>query len=111
MIRKYHNHKLQTNPWHHEEEPRQFIQLIALYKQILVYKLSNASMPFVTNDPLFEPQRFLMCQYAHGVEPHCKSFSHLTYTYKENIKIKHSKGFGDLFRMVNHNESPDAVKP
>ena len=19
--RKYHNHKLQTNPWHHEEEP------------------------------------------------------------------------------------------
>ena len=21
MIRKYHNHKLQTNPWHHEEEP------------------------------------------------------------------------------------------
>ena len=20
MIRKYHNHKLQTNPWHHEEE-------------------------------------------------------------------------------------------
>ena len=22
MIRKYHNHKLQTNPWHREEEPR-----------------------------------------------------------------------------------------
>ena len=21
MIRKYHNHKLQTTPWHHEEEP------------------------------------------------------------------------------------------
>ena len=21
MIRKYHNHKLQTNPWHHKEEP------------------------------------------------------------------------------------------
>ena len=21
MIRKYHNHKLQTNPWHCEEEP------------------------------------------------------------------------------------------
>ena len=21
MIWKYHNHKLQTNPWHHEEEP------------------------------------------------------------------------------------------
>ena len=21
MIRKYHNHKLQTNPLHHEEEP------------------------------------------------------------------------------------------
>ena len=21
MIRKYHNHKLQTNPWHHEEGP------------------------------------------------------------------------------------------
>ena len=21
MIRKYHNHKLQTNPRHHEEEP------------------------------------------------------------------------------------------
>ena len=21
MIRKYHNHKMQTNPWHHEEEP------------------------------------------------------------------------------------------
>ena len=21
MIRKYHNHKLQTYPWHHEEEP------------------------------------------------------------------------------------------
>ena len=21
MIRKYHNHKLQTNLWHHEEEP------------------------------------------------------------------------------------------
>ena len=21
MIRKYHNHKLQTNPWHREEEP------------------------------------------------------------------------------------------
>ena len=21
MIRKYHNHKLQTNPWHSEEEP------------------------------------------------------------------------------------------
>ena len=21
MIRKYHNHKLQTNPWHHEVEP------------------------------------------------------------------------------------------
>ena len=21
MIMKYHNHKLQTNPWHHEEEP------------------------------------------------------------------------------------------
>ena len=21
MIRKYHNHKLHTNPWHHEEEP------------------------------------------------------------------------------------------
>ena len=21
MIRKYHNHKLQTNPWHIEEEP------------------------------------------------------------------------------------------
>ena len=21
MIRKYHNHKLQTNPWHHAEEP------------------------------------------------------------------------------------------
>ena len=21
MIRKLHNHKLQTNPWHHEEEP------------------------------------------------------------------------------------------
>ena len=20
MIRKFHNHKLQTNPWHHEEE-------------------------------------------------------------------------------------------
>ena len=22
MIRKYHNHKPQTNPWHSEEEPR-----------------------------------------------------------------------------------------
>ena len=22
MIKKYHNHKLQTNPWHREEEPR-----------------------------------------------------------------------------------------
>ena len=22
MIRKYHNHKPQTNPWHHEEEPQ-----------------------------------------------------------------------------------------
>ena len=21
MIRKYHNHKTQTTPWHHEEEP------------------------------------------------------------------------------------------
>ena len=21
MIRKYHNHKLQTNPWYHKEEP------------------------------------------------------------------------------------------
>ena len=21
MIKKYHNHKLQTNLWHHEEEP------------------------------------------------------------------------------------------
>ena len=21
MIRKYHNHKIQTNPWHHKEEP------------------------------------------------------------------------------------------
>ena len=21
MIRKYHNHKLQTDPWHHKEEP------------------------------------------------------------------------------------------
>ena len=21
MIRKYHNHKLQTNPWYHGEEP------------------------------------------------------------------------------------------
>ena len=21
MISKYHNHKLQTSPWHHEEEP------------------------------------------------------------------------------------------
>ena len=21
MIRKYHNHKLQRSPWHHEEEP------------------------------------------------------------------------------------------
>ena len=21
MIRKYHNHKLQTNPWHSKEEP------------------------------------------------------------------------------------------
>ena len=21
MIRKYHNHKLQINPWHHEEVP------------------------------------------------------------------------------------------
>ena len=21
MIKKYHNHKLQTNTWHHEEEP------------------------------------------------------------------------------------------
>ena len=21
MIRKYHNHKLQTNPWHRDEEP------------------------------------------------------------------------------------------
>ena len=21
MISKYHNHKLQTNPWHREEEP------------------------------------------------------------------------------------------
>ena len=21
VIRKYHNHKLQTNPWHREEEP------------------------------------------------------------------------------------------
>ena len=21
MIKKYHSHKLQTNPWHHEEEP------------------------------------------------------------------------------------------
>ena len=21
MIRKYHNHKQQTNTWHHEEEP------------------------------------------------------------------------------------------
>ena len=21
MIRKYHNHKLQTNPWHRAEEP------------------------------------------------------------------------------------------
>ena len=21
MIRKYHNHKLHTTPWHHEEEP------------------------------------------------------------------------------------------
>ena len=22
MIKKYHNHKLQTNPWHREEEPQ-----------------------------------------------------------------------------------------
>ena len=21
MVKKYHNHKLQTNPWHREEEP------------------------------------------------------------------------------------------
>ena len=24
MIRKYHNDKLQTNPWHHEEELRNY---------------------------------------------------------------------------------------
>ena len=24
MIRKYHNHKLQTNPWHREEEPHNY---------------------------------------------------------------------------------------
>ena len=29
MIRKYHNHKLQTTPWHREEEPlNQLIQLV-----------------------------------------------------------------------------------
>ena len=24
MIRKYHNHKLHTNPWHREEEPHNY---------------------------------------------------------------------------------------
>ena len=26
MIRKYHNHQLQTKPWQHEEEPQNDLQ-------------------------------------------------------------------------------------
>ena len=28
MIRIYHNHKLQTNPWHREEEPQKTLQIL-----------------------------------------------------------------------------------
>ena len=31
MIRKYHNHKLQTTPWHREEEPLNHQNMIFLY--------------------------------------------------------------------------------
>ena len=32
MIRKYHNHKLQAKPWHHEEEPQDILQLQDIQK-------------------------------------------------------------------------------
>ena len=47
MIRKYHNHKLQTNPWHHGEEPQnnhntpgsQKIRQPALFSAKMISKL------------------------------------------------------------------------
>ena len=38
MNRKYHNHTLQTNPWHHEEEPRNIYSNKTSKRQL---KLSN----------------------------------------------------------------------
>ena len=41
MIRKYHNHKLQTNPWHREEEP----QNQTFMKQINYINVSSLVLP------------------------------------------------------------------
>ena len=34
MIRKFHNHTLHTNPWHHKEEPQNTINNMASESQL-----------------------------------------------------------------------------
>ena len=52
MIRKYHNHKLSTNPWHLEEEPHASSQSLRF---ILSLKLYSS---FITSRPDSLPERF-----------------------------------------------------
>ena len=43
MIRKYHNHKLQTTPWHREEEPLKTAYFI---KENLIKSVGEPDMTF-----------------------------------------------------------------
>ena len=60
MIRKYHNHKLQTTPWHREEEPlnhhetpgrqiKQAISSLFPIKMIAIEQLQTPTMGVTIN--------------------------------------------------------------
>ena len=46
MIRKYHNHKLQTNPRHREEEPPESIVVVCLIQRSLEKLTSEMGLEY-----------------------------------------------------------------
>ena len=51
MIRKYHNHKLQTTPWHREEEPLNHYETPGRLPCLLMihYKLGLVKILYVSS--------------------------------------------------------------
>ena len=108
MIRKYHNHKLQTTPWHREEEPLKLVSLDNLYKKVgwqtlhrrrqdhkitLFYKMFNQLTPVYLSS--------LIPQQVNATSHHNLRNSNDIHTIRSNTSFYHNYFLPSTLRQWN----------